>query len=220
MELDHVFLRATVAAPEAEQLRRFGLSEGSGNTHPGQGTANRRFFFHNAFLELLWIADEAEIGSATTRPTRLAEHLASDAASPFGICFRPSAAAASKDAPPFPAWQYAPKYLPPGMTIAVARDTPVAEPMCFFLAQATAPGTAPAGRRQPLDHPAGLREISFIRLTVPGARAWSSAALAAMASGEVEMVEGAAHLLEIGFDGGLAGRVHDFRPGLPLVFRY
>jgi hypothetical protein len=28
--------------------------EDSSNTHPGQGTANRQFFFNNAYLELLW----------------------------------------------------------------------------------------------------------------------------------------------------------------------
>lgn len=219
MELDHVFLRAACAAPEAEQLRRFGLVEGSGNSHPGQGTANRRFFFHNAFLELLWIADEQEIHSAMTRPTRLAAHLASDAASPFGICFRPSAAASS-EGPAFPAWPYRPTYLPPGMRIDLARDTPLAEPMCFFLAQATAPAAAPAERRQPLEHPAGLRVITSLRLTVPGGQARSAAALAAMATGQLRMEEGAEHLLEIGFDGEAAGKRHDFRPGLPLVFRY
>jgi hypothetical protein len=39
-------------APEAEALLRVGLREGAGNTHPGQGTACRRFFFENAYLEL------------------------------------------------------------------------------------------------------------------------------------------------------------------------
>jgi hypothetical protein len=34
------------------------LTEGTPNIHPGQGTANRRFFFRNAMLELLWVNDE------------------------------------------------------------------------------------------------------------------------------------------------------------------
>jgi hypothetical protein len=40
-------------APEAERIAAFGLCEGPSNVHPGQGTANRRFFFRNAMLELL-----------------------------------------------------------------------------------------------------------------------------------------------------------------------
>ena len=45
MHLDHIFIRARPGAPEAEALKAFGLTEGSPNRHPGQGTANRRFFF-------------------------------------------------------------------------------------------------------------------------------------------------------------------------------
>jgi len=56
-ELDHVFIRVSRGAPEAEHLVQFGLREGQPNIHPGQGTANRRFFFINAMLELLWVED-------------------------------------------------------------------------------------------------------------------------------------------------------------------
>jgi hypothetical protein len=57
--------------------------------HPGQGTANRRFFFANAFLELLWIADEEEVrnGKRAHHAARAPER---GDASPFGICFRPT----------------------------------------------------------------------------------------------------------------------------------
>lgn len=58
-ELDHVFIWTAAGAPEADLLRDFGLTEGPPNVHPGQGTANRRFFFHNAMLELLWVHDRA-----------------------------------------------------------------------------------------------------------------------------------------------------------------
>ncbi len=44
-ELDHLFLCCSEGAPEAATLVRRGPTEGSSNTHPGQGTANRRFFF-------------------------------------------------------------------------------------------------------------------------------------------------------------------------------
>jgi len=57
MELDHVFILCDEGAPEAAALLRIGIREGSGNTHPGQGTACRRFFFANAYLELVWVDD-------------------------------------------------------------------------------------------------------------------------------------------------------------------
>src|SRR5260370_8136635 len=67
VELDHLFVCATPGAPEAEKLVKFGLHEGSPNQHPGQGTANRRFAFVNAMIELLWVIDttEAQIQSTT-----------------------------------------------------------------------------------------------------------------------------------------------------------
>ena len=218
MELDHLFVRATLGAPEAALLRAFGLSEGSPNTHPGQGTANRRFFFHNAFIELLWIADESEASSEPTRRTQLHTRLgAVDGVSPFGVCFRPSRAG---EAVAFDSWAYTPGYLPPGMQVDIAARSPLAEPMWFFLEGASAPDAAPAARRQPLGHAAAVRDISALTITVPGRQAWSPAALAAIATGKIRLAEGAGHLLEIVFDQGASGRVHDFRPALPLVFRY
>jgi len=63
LHLHHVFVCASVGAPEGEDLLVAGLVEGSSNTHPGQGTANRRFFFESGFLELIWIHDELEAQS-------------------------------------------------------------------------------------------------------------------------------------------------------------
>jgi len=221
MELDHVFLRSTCGAPEADLLRAFGLAEGSPNTHPGQGTANRRFFFDNAFIESLWIADEGEAASEATGPTMLHERLRADAdpvtVSPSGLCFRPGVDA---EAPPFPVWDYAPAYLPPGMTVGVGKDVPLSEPMFFFLAKGAAPASAPAARRQALEHAAGLRSITSITVTTCGKGEWSLPALAASATACVSMEKGSEPLMEIWFDHGRSGRRHDFRPALPLMFHY
>lgn len=194
-------------------MRAFGLTEGSGNTHPGQGTANRRFFFANAFLELLWIADEEEVSSPVTAPTMLRERLSGGDAAPFGICFRPSATA--PDAA-FSTFDYQPSYLPPGMAIQIASDAPLSEPMWFFLATASAPAHWEGARRQPLDHAAGLRHITAVRCTRPAPAMLSQAA---KASG-IDFVDGDGHLLEISFDNQAGGQIKDFRPLLPVVFRY
>jgi Glyoxalase-like domain len=103
IELDHVFVCTAPGAPEAERLIEFGLHEGSPNHHPGQGTANRRFAFVNAMIELLWVEDSSEAQNQNTRRTLLWERWSGryHNASPFGICLRP---ADFEDAqPPFPA---------------------------------------------------------------------------------------------------------------------
>lgn len=137
--------------------------------------------------------------------------------SPFGLCFRPSA---GKDSAPFASCDYTPAYRPPGMRVEIALDAPLVEPMWFFLHMPTRPDAAVGARRQPLHHPLGLNEITSMTITVPGAQAWSAAALAAMDAGAVSLVHGDAHLLEIGFDHGKRGRSHDFRPALALVLRW
>lgn len=210
MQIDHLFIRVSPRGPEAELLREFGLSEGSGNVHPGQGTANRRFFFANAFLELLWIADAEEVANAQTQPTMLRERLSheGDGASPFGICFRPAAT--------FDTWDYAPAYLPPGMKIGIATEAPLSEPMWFYTSAGKAPEAFDSNRRQPLDHAAGVGSITGLRCTLPSVATLSPAALG---SG-IEFVAGAAHLLEISFDHQARGLSKDFRPALPLVFHY
>src|SRR5437879_6291460 len=98
LELDHFFVCASIGAPEADRLIEFGLSEGTPNNHLGQGTANRRFFFHNAFLELLWVADPAEAQTSAVRRTGLWERWSrrSGGCSPFGIGFRPISTAAGE----------------------------------------------------------------------------------------------------------------------------
>jgi hypothetical protein len=211
MQIDHIFIRVSPGGPEAELLRAFGLSEGSGNTHPGQGTANRRFFFANAFLELLWIADAEEIANERTRPTMLRERLSTDgdgAASPFGICFRPAAA--------FDTWDYVPAYLPPGMNIGIATDAPLSEPMWFATSAGKAPADFAGDRRQPLDHAAGVGSITSLHCSLPSHAALSAAA---RASG-ITFAADSEHLLEITFDHAARGLSQDFRPALPLIFHY
>jgi hypothetical protein len=90
--VDHAFIGCSTGAPQGVALLRLGLVEGSANTHPGQGTANRRFFFENFMLELVWVTDSAEVQNERTRRTRLWERCERQdgQVSPFGIIFRPA----------------------------------------------------------------------------------------------------------------------------------
>jgi Glyoxalase-like domain len=111
MELDHVFVCTAPGAPEAERLLQFGLHEGPPNQHLGPGTANRRFAFANAMIELLWVSDATEAQNQSTRRTLLWERWSGREhnASPFGICLRPID---SQDTTPaFQGWEYRPAYL-------------------------------------------------------------------------------------------------------------
>ncbi len=60
MEIDHIFICVNDDGRGADALKALGLVEGTPNVHPGQGTANRRFFFRNSFIELLHLTDESE----------------------------------------------------------------------------------------------------------------------------------------------------------------
>ncbi|MDG9670665.1 VOC family protein [Hahella sp. CR1] len=220
MELDHIFICVSEEAPEGDLLTAFGLTEGSANTHPGQGTANRRFFFHNAFIELLYLNDPEEADSALTRPTMLLERLTQRGAavSPFGFCFRPETGKERSPAP-FKSWDYRPKYLPETLRVEVA-ESPLSEPMWFYLEFAGRPDQAAPERAQPLTHATGFREITRVCVTSPNRETPSDAAILATTAGGFEMSTGDESLLEIGFDHEKEGKHHDFRPHLPLVFRW
>jgi hypothetical protein len=218
IEVDHVFICTGIDAPSAGRLRQFGLVEGSPNQHPGQGTACRRFFFRNAMLELLWVEDAAEARSEQTRRTKLWERWsrAEPAASPFGIVLRP--APGTREACPFPSWQYRPASMP-DLKLHVAEGSGPDEPMWCYLEAGRSPADAPADRRQPLDHPSGFREVTGVRIVSP--RLEETSLTVAMArAGVIDWNTGREHLLELSFDGALQASRMDFRPDLPLVFHW
>ena len=113
---------------------RLGLKEGSANTHPGQGTACRRFFFENAYLELFWVSDPREAQAEEVLKARLFERWSkrNEGACPFAIIFRPADASVAAE-PPFPTWAYRPSYMPAGVSIDIAKDTPLSGPEFFYL---------------------------------------------------------------------------------------
>jgi len=219
--LDHVFVCCSVGGTEAELLTRAGLTEGSPNTHPGQGTSCRRFFFSNAYLELLWISDSQEASSETSAPTRLLERWRGRAeqSSPFGIALRPARNAATIPLP-FETWAYAPPYLPPGFTIEMAAATTLTEPEMFFARFAKRPDERLGAAREPVTHPLGVSELSSLKITTKFDVPSSPAARALVRHGLVAFSAGEASCLEIGLDAERKGRELDLRPRLPLVLRW
>jgi hypothetical protein len=205
-------------APEAEELIRFGLKEGSPNRHPGMGTANRRFFFDNAMLEMLYVHDPAEAQSDPIRPAALWERsrYRETGASPFALIIRKTEANAEL---PFQTWDWVPPFLPAGAVLQAGYTVPAREPFLFLARVGPRAHPFPDDKPEPTDHPAGLKRISGARVTYRFQGPPSAPLAALERMGLVSFVDGPEPLLELTFDGGRRGESRDFRPGMPLVVR-
>jgi hypothetical protein len=214
-EVDHAFVTCALGAPEADALLELGLVEGSPNTHPGQGTANRRFFFENFMLEFVWVADLAEARSERTRPTRLWERCSQREAgvNPFGIILRPTHSVQAP--PPFQSWSYHPSYLPPGLAIEIAQGITLQEPEIFYLSFMR----SARSRDEPTRHSLPLGRVCGLRSGVPRPAALTQASRAVEQLGLIAYFESNEPVLEVLFTPTAGTRI-DLRPRLPLVFQY
>ncbi|MDY6942812.1 MAG: VOC family protein [Pseudomonadota bacterium] len=219
-ELDHLLVLTDFGAPAADALRSFGLAEGSSNRHPGQGTANRRFYFANTMLELLWVVDAEEAAAAPVSRTGLLSRWRGRGAGacPFGVSLRPCKGAATQT-PPFDYWPYRPAYLPPGGEIEMAEGSE--NPRLPLLFNLPFRRRVDAGQHpEPIDHPAGLGEITSVELSIAQGVDLSPALRMVGDWGIVRFKAGNEPLMVLGFDGVPSGESFDFRPGLPLAFRW
>jgi hypothetical protein len=194
----------------AEKLLQSGLTEGSPNRHPGQGTANRRFFFDNAMLELVWVENVQEARNPDALPLRLAERWLrrSVSASPFGICVRPSDEHGC--VPPFQSYEYRPSFFPAGLVAHICQNTTLAKPLWFFINLPRKPQSLPSRHR------IGFERITAITITVPGTPSPMTSNLAAAC--DIGISVGAMHHLRISFDGARNARSYNFAPELPVEF--
>ena len=218
-EMDHLFVCTERGAPEGDLLVEFGLHEGTPNRHEGQGTANRRFAFLHSMIELLWVEDAVEAQSERTRRTRLWDRWVNRASGscPFGICVRPiddSTQNPRLHDVPFPAWAYRPAYLPDPLALHIG-EAGVEEPMWGYLGFMQR-----AGREKDfVEHPIGIRDITGLTLTTRHPLE-SATAQIMLANGILAARVGQEYLLGVEFDGGRQARMRDFRPHLPMVFRF
>ncbi len=223
IELDHFFILVSTGGSEAAaHLVSCGLREGASNTHPGQGTACRRFFFENAYLELLWCEDATEAQSESTRRTHLWDRWVrrETGACPFGFIFRPSSRSPTAG-PPFSCWDYRPTWLPADMSIAVGDNAHrLLEPMLFYILASRRPDRAPAEKYQPLVHATNRHKMSRVQCVLPSTLSPSAELQSIVDHGPIHFRAGKEHWLEIGFDQESKNCATDFRPDLPLVLRW
>jgi hypothetical protein len=226
MELDHIFIFAKEPDQVSKALHLFGLTEGTSNVHPGQGTACRRFFFHNAYLELVWVINEEEIknsGIAKTKLWERAQHYLTHYC-PFGLCFRNKHQMKNSVTLLFDdGWRYHSPYLPEGQfaNIASNQNFP-AEPMLFEMPFfGLAPKDYPLEKKQPLTHKKEFEVITKVTLTLPTTiKDLSTAMKKVISSSIVTVSEGEDYGVALEFDHGKKEETQDFTHLIPLTFKW
>ena len=216
LELDHVFVFVSEGAPEADILSKFGLLEGEPNVHPGQGTSNRRFFFRNMMLELLWVSNPEEVKSELTKPTMFWERWngRNRGASPFGIILR-----SPKEEVPFDAWEYKPNYLPDGLSFLVGKNSETLnEPIIFRMPFGDRPDILK--KNQPLRNQPGFGKVTSLCMKMPQTPSEHSVLETIGCLEGISFEESENHVMEIGFDGEVCGKSKSFHPELPLVLKW
>lgn len=211
IELDHFFILTSPGAAEAELLSSTGLVEGPRNRHPGQGTANRRFFFSNTALELIYIDDAGEAQNGPGRGLRIVDRAENHGASPFGIIVKSDDE--STDAP-FPGWRYCPKYFQTDQCFHIGANSDLlAEPSCICM-----PHNLPGVDTELRLANAG-KTLTELRISVPVDRL--SAPLMAIAACELVSIRmNEPHAMELAFNNRAAGKTRDLAPDLPLIVHW
>lgn len=207
MQLDHFFILTKKFAPEADLLSELGLVEGTPNHHPGQGTSNRRFFFSNSMLELLYVRDAREANDGPGRHLHFPDRAANPGASPFGLVLR---CEDDTEEPVFPGWHYYPDYLDPGVSLIVGENSEYpSEPLCICMPDNL------RSRSNELRSDAPFASVTGLRLQVPAIEL--SPVLEAVTRVEgIQIKTNRPHLLEIVFGHAAEGKQRDLRPSLPL----
>lgn len=210
--LDHFFVLTKPGAPAVSRLLELGFIEGSSNSHPGQGTANRRIFLEDGCLELLFLRDIAEARSGPGAELHLADRASDAEASPYGLVFRRNG---EGEFMPFPGWRYVPDYFGPGLAFHVGSNSgSLVEPLCIVM---------PAGLPRPVmaNEPRNPQwALSEVRIDTP-AEPGSTVLKRVIANCDCLSIRyGRPHNMTLVFNAGGTGNIAILRPELPLEIRW
>lgn len=213
LELHHFFILVKPGGEVADLLSSIGMIEGSGNRHEGQGTSNRRFFFSNGALELLWVRDEIEAKSGPGQNMLLVERAKSNGGSPFGVIFNRKDNVETKV--PFEGWKYKPDYFEPPWAFHVGENSSnIVEPLCVYM-PFIEPGTS-APIPQDSKQNALFNAVSDVTVYIPS-ESLSNVMTEVSRADRLSIKKSNAHLVELTFNENKNKQRHDFRPDIPLI---
>lgn len=209
--IDHLFVITQPKAAVGDRLLELGFKEGPSNTHPGQGTANRRFFFAGFLLELLFVEDADEAAHGAGCKLGILERSQSVEASPFGVITR------SKNGlvPAFASWQYFPEYFADDMCFYVGENSSqLREPLCICM-----PPALPMPSAKKTDYSNhGLRLTSLDIDTL--VQQPSSTLLDFETMDKVHIHSNKPHHAKLQFNQGAKNQSFDLTPDLPLTLEW
>ena len=214
--LDHAFIITEPMAPEAKLLRNLGLVEGSSNTHPGQGTSNRRFFLDGFTIELLYISDYGEAENGTGRDLGILNRHRDSEASSFGIAVRESD---QSNTPAFPSWQYYPDFFShledKDMCFYIGdNSSQLLEPLCFCM-----PLKLPKKTTVPEAYANPKWTLTKLLIDIPITEP-SNALEHFLAIDMIQARFERPHKMTMIFNHGTDGQVVNLMPELPLVLQW
>ena len=212
LELDHFFILVEPEAKVADVLVSLGMREGLRNTHEGQGTSNRRFYFSNGMLEFLWIHDAEEATRGPGRKLCFYERANDPTASPFGLILHQKDDSSLNM--PFEGWKYQPAYFSPPAAFHVgANSNNYLEPLCFYV-----PFIEPSSSTRKIE-PGTFQTISKVHIYTPS-NPLSDVLIVADTADRLSIAHGSEHLMEITFDDQRCGNSRDLRPDIPLIIHW
>ncbi len=208
MLIDHIFIFVP-SRQAADQLVDFGLSEGSGNIHKGIGTANRRFFFDNFYLEILWVEDETEAKSVAEIGIWERSDYINTGYSRFGLCLENTEAT---DPIFCNSIKWKPLFLPQGECVNIL--TSAVLPWIFRFPQ----NRQKSLTTEPRTHKSGIKQLSQATFHI-SENQFESKLNYISASSIVSFIQDSKNSLELEFDNNKQGKIRNFEQ-LNLSIRY
>jgi len=215
MEIDHLFIFSSTKGQEVDRLVDFGFREGSSRIHPGQGTVNRKIYFENFFLEIVWVHNEAEIKSANVLKTKLWErsNFLTNGYSRFGLGFvnSPDTQELFEDA-----IQYQPDYFPKEAQFDI-----ITNEKNSYLPWTFRVPSMPQNKKaaEPIDHTNGIKKLTKVTFDIKAPEVENRFTTLIENHSNIRFNPGLKNLLTLEFDKGDKGEMRTFDE-LDLVIKY
>jgi hypothetical protein len=215
MEIDHIFIFSADKGKEVDALVDFGFLEGSSRVHPGQGTVNRKIYFENFFLEIVWVHNEAEIRSENTRKTKLWErsNFLTNGNSPFGLGLLNTPDTNELFAHSI---KYQPDYFPSGTQFdIITNEKNFYLPWTFRI-----PFTGQKKKTdEPMDHTNGIKKLTKATFDLETPATGNGFTTTIEKNSEIRFNPSSKNVLTLEFDNGIKRKTEGFEK-LNLVIKY